>query len=104
MSLSTGSGLIVLTCPAGGSRGVADHCLVVGNPEVMANVLLNALTTKVGTDPKMNGLPNYQELRLVPVGVQENANSCSIDLGNAVQFLLDAGAHAKRPIPIWAGG
>jgi len=48
----------------------------------MANVLLNALTTKVGTDPKMNGLPNYQELRLVPVGVQENANSCSIDLPN----------------------
>jgi hypothetical protein len=31
-------------------------------------------------------------------------NSCSIDLGNAVQFLLDAGAHAKRPLPLWGGG
>ena len=31
-------------------------------------------------------------------------NSCSIDLGNAVQFLLDTGAHAKRQLPLWAGG
>jgi hypothetical protein len=31
-------------------------------------------------------------------------NSCSIDLGNAVQFLLDAGTHTKRPLPLWARG
>ena len=31
-------------------------------------------------------------------------NCCSIDLGNAVQFLLDAGAQARRPLPIRAGG
>jgi len=31
-------------------------------------------------------------------------NSCSIDLGNAVQFLLDAGAYAQRPILLWTGG
>ena len=30
-------------------------------------------------------------------------NSCSIDLGNAVQFLLDAGAHVPRPNPLWTG-
>jgi hypothetical protein len=31
-------------------------------------------------------------------------NSCSADLGHAVQFLLDAGAHSRRPILLWAGG
>ena len=31
-------------------------------------------------------------------------NSCSADLGNAVQFLLDAGAYAQRPIMLWTGG
>ncbi len=31
-------------------------------------------------------------------------NSCSANLGNAVQFLLEAGARAPRPIVLWAGG
>jgi hypothetical protein len=30
-------------------------------------------------------------------------NSCSIDLVNAVQFLLDAGACASRPNLLWTG-
>jgi hypothetical protein len=31
-------------------------------------------------------------------------NSCSADLGHAVQFLLDAGAYARKPILLWSGG
>jgi hypothetical protein len=31
-------------------------------------------------------------------------NTCSANLGHAVQFLLDAGAYSRRPILLWAGG
>src|SRR5262249_19178841 len=31
-------------------------------------------------------------------------NSCSANLGHAVQFLLDAGAYSRRPVLLWAGG
>jgi hypothetical protein len=31
-------------------------------------------------------------------------NSCSADLGHAVQFLLDAGAYSRKPVPLWTGG
>jgi hypothetical protein len=31
-------------------------------------------------------------------------NRCSADLGHAVQFLLDAGAHARKPVLLWTGG
>lgn len=31
-------------------------------------------------------------------------NCCSNNLGNAMQFLLDAGAHAQRPILLRTGG
>ena len=31
-------------------------------------------------------------------------NHCSTNLGNAVQFLLDAGARTPRPTVLWDGG
>lgn len=31
-------------------------------------------------------------------------NSCSANLGHAVQFLLDARAYSRSPILLWAGG
>jgi hypothetical protein len=31
-------------------------------------------------------------------------NSCSADLGHAVQFLLDAGAYSRKPMLLWTGG
>ena len=31
-------------------------------------------------------------------------NSCSANLGHAVQFLIDAGAYTKKPILLWTGG
>jgi hypothetical protein len=30
-------------------------------------------------------------------------NSCSADLGHVVQFLLDAGAHSRKPVLLWTG-
>ena len=31
-------------------------------------------------------------------------NSCSADLGHALQFLLDAGAYSGKPTLLWTGG
>jgi len=45
-------------------------------------LLINWLIANLTLPVQMDGNPTYQELRLVPVGVQENANSCSIDLPN----------------------
>ena len=35
---------------------------MVGNTEVMAKVLINGVTAKVGTDPNMNGFATNQDL------------------------------------------
>jgi len=38
---------------------------MVGNPEVMAKLLVNGLTVRVGTRSKLSGYATYQELRQV---------------------------------------
>jgi len=35
---------------------------MVGNPEVMAKLLVNGLTVRVGTRSKLSGYPTYQDL------------------------------------------
>ena len=84
---------------------VSDLISLVEHVQSSINLIERAIAreTTVGDDENSNVIilddvtPQY-------ANASTALNSCSADLGHAVQFLLDAGAYSRKPVLLWTGG
>ncbi len=84
---------------------VSDLVSLVEHVQASINLIERAITREITVgDHENSNVIILDDVTPQYVKASTALNSCSIDLGNAVQFLLDAGARAKRPISLWAGG
>lgn len=84
---------------------VSDLLSLVEHVQVSINPIERAIARKVTVgDHDNSNVIMLDDVTPQYLKASSALNNCSNNPGNAMQFLLDAGVHAQRPVLLWTGG